>query len=64
MTYKEMAEKAKTCDSAARAEMAHVLLRIYEADRTKNIGLVNGEAILSQSFASEAKAALKHAGVL
>lgn len=61
MTYSEMANRAKP---EAAALMAHVLLRIYEADRTKNCGLVNGEAVLSPSFAFEAKHVLTEAGVL
>lgn len=61
MTYREMADKATP---EAAAQLAHVLLRIYEADRTGNCGLVNGEALLSRSFVAEAKAALRDAGVL
>lgn len=61
MTYQEMAQQARPESASA---MAHVLLRIYEADRTQNCGAVNGEAVLSSSFATEAKLALREAGVL
>jgi len=59
-TYLEMAKQAKP---EAAAELAYVLLRIYEAHRSKNNGLVNGEAVLSRSFELEALNALRLAGV-
>lgn len=61
MTYAEMSQKAKP-ESASK--LAHVLLRIYEADRTENCGMVCGEAVLSHSFSEEARDALEAAGVL
>ena len=64
MTYNEMAQAARTADEDARAAMAFILLRIYEADRTGNNGLVTGEAMLCRAFSSEARQALINAGVI
>jgi len=61
MTYDEMAKRASP-ESAP--ELAAILLRIYEADRTENCGLVNGEAMLCKSFRMFAQLALTNAGVL
>lgn len=64
MTYHDMAQAARNMDADTRAQMALLLLRIYEADRTQNNGLVTGEAVICGAFASEAKHLLTHAGVL
>jgi hypothetical protein len=64
MTYHEMAQAARSMDEDTRAQIALLLLRIYEADRTQNNGLVTGEANLCRAFASEAKYLLTQAGVL
>jgi hypothetical protein len=63
-TYHEAAQAARTMDEDTRADMALILLRIYEAHRTNNCGLVNGEAELCGAFAVEAKRVLTQAGVL
>ena len=63
-TYREMADKALKAKPEVVAVLAYTLLRIYEADRTKNNGLVTGEAVLCKAFSSEAKWALETAGVL
>lgn len=63
-SYHEMAQAARTADEDTRASMALLLLRIYEADRTQNNGMVTGEANLCGAFASEAKHLLTQAGVL
>lgn len=60
-TYREMAMEANpTCAGA----LAYCLLRIYEADRTQNNGVVMGEASLCHAFAREAEHVLREAGVL
>lgn len=64
MTYQEMAQAARTMDADTAAAMALALLRIYEADRTQNCGVVMGEAVLCGSFRAAAKDALTRAGVL
>ena len=64
MTYHEMAQAARKADEDTRAAMALLLLRIYEADRTRNNGMVMGEAVICAGFASEAKYLLTQAGVL
>lgn len=64
MTYHEMAQAARTMGEDTRAAMALCLLRIYEADRTGNNGLVTGEAVLCRAFASEAEHLLREAGVV
>lgn len=64
MSYFEMAQAAKSMDEETRAAMALCLLRIYEADRTQNNGLVTGEANLCAAFATEARHVLTAAGVL
>lgn len=63
-TYFEMAQAARTMSAENRARMALCLLRIYEADRTQNNGLVTGEANLCSAFAAEARYLLSQAGVL
>lgn len=61
MTYDEMAKRA---NPESASQLAPVLLRIYEADRTDNNGAVNGEAVLCGSFKDWAKHVLTVAGVL
>lgn len=64
MTYHDMAQAARTMNEDQRANMALLLLRIYEADRTGNCGFVTGEAVICNAFAMEAKHVLTEAGVL
>lgn len=63
-TYFDMAQAARNMNEETRVRMAHCLLRIYEADRTRNNGMVNGEALLCLSFAEEAAFLLREAGVI
>lgn len=63
MSYREMAQAACVADEDTRVAMAYILLRIYEADRTQNNGLVTGEANLCRAFSEEAKHVLTQAGV-
>ena len=64
MTYHDMAQAARTMTARQRVQMAYALLRIYEADRTRNCGVVNGEADLCRAFSAEAKHILTETGVI
>lgn len=59
--YNEMAKRA---DPAKVEMLAGILLRIYEASRTKNNGAVMGEAVLCGYFEAAAENALLASGVL
>lgn len=61
MTLRERAELA---DPEKAADLALILLQIYEADRTRNNGAINGEAVLCNRFSIQAYHVLTNAGVL
>lgn len=56
-------DQAKTANPEAMGRVTEALLRIWMAHASGNNGTVNGESVLCEAHALEAKAALEAAGL-